>query len=346
MGMQNGNVKAALAIGAAIVGAGFASGREVAAFFAVFGAASWLGVVAACAGVGYLTYLLTRIACHTGRSGLAAQYDVLMGAECGSTMRMLYGVLALCTAAAMTAAGGEVGALALPWRHARLVGTLGTLLVGMWMARRGVGALASIGALLTPLCALYYLFLPGEGGAIPPFRLSDVPMSLALGLLYAAFNASLASGAICLTCRENISPARAGAYTSIVLAAMLVPANAALLRAGADVYSMAMPSVMLAARWGVGGFYASCIVLFLAVLSTLSAMLCSLERQIPRGVPAYLRYPLCALGALGLSVCGFETIVNAVYPILGWLCALALLALTLFVPERTKTTCQKTENMF
>ena len=48
-------MRSALAIVAAIVGAGFASGREVMTFFSEMGAASWLGVGVACALVGGIT---------------------------------------------------------------------------------------------------------------------------------------------------------------------------------------------------------------------------------------------------------------------------------------------------
>ena len=54
-------LRSALAIVAAIVGAGFASGREVMTFFSEMGAASWLGVGVACALVGGITAMLAQL---------------------------------------------------------------------------------------------------------------------------------------------------------------------------------------------------------------------------------------------------------------------------------------------
>ena len=332
--MRGEDGRAALAVSAAIVGAGFASGREVAVFFSAFGQASWLGVAAASAGVGYLTCLLARVSRRTGCGGFAAQYGALAGPGWGAAVRALYGLLALLTAGAMAAAGGELGALALPWRRARAVGVAVTLLSACLLARRGVRSLASLGALLVPTAGIFYALLSRGGGAAQPFTLPDALLSLPMGLLYAAFNAALAAGVICLSGRTVCSPGRVGRYTAAALFAMLAPANYALMHAGAPVRSLPMPGVALAARWGVGGYYASLFVLYLAVLSTLVAMLCALAEQLPARLAPSLRRPLAPLGALLFSACGVEAIGNVAYPLLGWICALALLALPLLSPAR------------
>ena len=63
--------------------------------------------------------------------------------------------------------------------------------------------------------------------------------------------------------------------------------------------------------------------------STLAGMLMSLRAQAARFLPdkPALCLILPAAGALLLSVCGLETLVGVVYPLLGWVCLLALLVL-------------------
>ena len=59
--------RAAAELCGAVIGAGFASGREVASFFARFGGWSWLGVTAAVAVLGGACLLLMG---HPGEGGM------------------------------------------------------------------------------------------------------------------------------------------------------------------------------------------------------------------------------------------------------------------------------------
>ena len=91
---------------------------------------------------------------------------------------------------------------------------------------------------------------------------------------------------------------------------------------------MMLPSVVMAERWGVGGYYLSIGALFLAVVTTLAAALSALREQ------------LCALGlkprqalffssaaGLALSMAGLSTLVGVGYPAMGVLCSVMLLLL-------------------
>ncbi|NLG24365.1 MAG: hypothetical protein GX558_03350 [Clostridiales bacterium] len=330
--------KAAMAIVVAIVGAGFASGREVVAFFTDMGAASWLGVAAACAGAGYLCYAIMALAQSTGADSLPALYGRLMGAHCERAMHLVYGLLALLTGAAMLAAGGELGALALPTLRAREIGLALTLLASMLAAHSGVGMLAALGVALAPCMAAYYGAMLVTGP--PGVAIADagrLALAVPMGMVYAAFNAAVAGGTACLAGGLARSPARAATWVALSLLMLLVPANAALLAADADVRRMVLPSVVLAARWGVAGYYASIAVMWMAVMTTLCAMLCSLAAQLgPLGLKPLPR--LLVAGALVTlcSLAGFESLVGVGYPLMGLVCAMALMALPPFLPGRRK----------
>jgi uncharacterized membrane protein YkvI len=174
-----------------------------------------------------------------------------------------------------------------------------------------------------------------NGRYTPEFSIDMLPVALPMGILYACFNIALSGGTICVTAHKNTSPARTALLTGSLLFVLLCCANEALLRAGDAFRRAAMPSVVLSMQWGTAGYYVSILVMWLSVLTTLCALLHSLRAQLLsfRLSPASSLL-LPSLSALMLSVCGFDRLVDTGYPLLGWICCCALLALLLFLPEK------------
>ena len=327
--------EAAFAICAAIIGAGFASGREIVSFFSCFGKASCLGIAAASAGVAFLVYVLLLLARQTRASSFPGLYGALMGQPCQDAISVLYSLLCLVTASAMLSAGAELGALTFPVHHSYGLGFLLTLAVAVAAVCRGFTMLALMGALLVPLTAGYFSSMALTGRYISSFSFSALLPALPMGLIYAAFNGALAGGAICLAGQKNAHPHRTALLTGGILFVLLSCANGAMLRAGDAVLQMSMPAVVLAAQWGAVGYYLSIAVLWLSVLSTLCAMLQALADGLTvLNLPRPAAILAGAAGASLISVCGFQTLVDAVYPLLGWICGFALIALMLFLPDR------------
>lgn len=328
---------AAFAICATLIGAGFASGREIVTFFSQFGGAGWLGVPLAGACVGWIVYLVLSLARQTGADSFPGLYGRLMNPACEDAMHLLYGMLCLTTAAAMLSAGGELFALVLPLNDARAFGVVMTLALSLLVSGRGIGALSASGAVLLPAVLVYYLLCGRGGGEAAQFTVRGLSLALPMGVLYASFNGALCGGAIVLAGKRPADPARcalcAGAMVTLVLAA----GHLALVRAGGEIRALALPSVALAtAKWGSAGFLASAVCLLLAVLTTLSGMLLTLRVQTARFLPN--RPALCLILPAGLallmSVCGFGTLVGVAYPLLGWICVLALVVLPFFKEGR------------
>lgn len=326
--------EAAFAICASIIGAGFASGREIVSFFSCFGKASFLGVSAASAGVGFLVYVILLLARQTRASSFPALYGALMGEPCQDAISVLHSLLCLITASAMLSAGAELGALTFPLHHSYELGFLLTLTGSVAAVCKGFPMLALMGAVLVPLTAGYFSSMALTGRYSSSFSFGALLPSLPMGLIYAAFNGALAGGAICLSGRKNAHPRKTAFLTGSILFLLLSCANGAMLRAGDAVLQMSMPSVVLAAQWGAIGYYASIAILWLSVLSTLCAMLQTLSGALTAtNLPRPAAILIIAAGASLISVCGFQTLVDAVYPLLGWVCGFALIALMLFLPE-------------
>ena len=320
------NMMAALSAVAAMVGAGFASGRELVVFFSGQGGPSWLGVALACVGAGFLTGAISALARRTGKRELPGVFARTMGRGSGIAMQVVYSMLLVLCAAAMLSTGATLGALTFPFHGSFLVGTAIVLAVGLLIMRRG--ALPIAGLALVVLMALWYLAL-GAGQDASGIRVGgSFGISAASGLIYAAFNATVAAGMVCLNAGEGVDPRRVGLYTGLLLAAMLIPANWALLRADVDTRQMALPSVVMAHKWGVAGYYLSICALFIAVVTTLSAALSALRAQLTElGLrPTQAVFFSCA-AALALSLAGLTTLVGVGYPAVGLVCAVMLLIL-------------------
>ncbi len=328
-------IHSAAAVCAAVAGAGFASGREIEVFFTRLGAGAWLGAMVASAGLGVVTAALMALARREQARSLPDLCGRLTGRRSGRAMHLLYGLLTLLTAATMIAAGGELGALALDTKSARAIGALAALIAGLGLAVSGIKAQGRAGMLLALAISAIYVALaltPGGADGLPTDP--NLAAALPMGLLYASLNGALGGGVIIAASQENARPASVGVLTGFFLLSMLLPANAALLQCGARARRMALPTVALAAQWGVHGYHIVIGVMLLAVVTTLGAMLVSLRDQAASlGLRPSAATAAAVLPAAALSLCGFERLVNFLYPLLGWLCAFALLSLLLRAAE-------------
>lgn len=332
-----GEMKAALALVAAVVGAGFASGREVMRFFTAFGTWSWVGCVSAAL---LLSGLSTWAACQA--SELSA-FD--LGTLCRRSLGGIGGYLAtalnsaLCViiAGTMLAAMGELFALSLPIHNAYTIGVGVSLLLGGLLAGGGLSSLSALGGWLLPACLLLYtllLNLPAPEAVqvvTPTSQWRVFPMAFA----YASMNVAISCGVLCeVGCqREKKSILRIGGMAFLLFLLLLIGANASLYPHQAELLDEALPVVQLSRSLGAVGYWLCIIVLSLAVMTTLIALLRTHYRMLDI-IPQRARW--LATLALPLIACvlGFEWIIQSVYPLLG--IASTLLFLTMMIKPLTR----------
>ncbi len=321
--------QAALALAAAVIGAGFASGSEILRFFSAYGALSWAGcVLAACV----LAALATAAALLAGRLGagdLGSLCACSLGASAGAVAAVVEGLMLVMTAGAMLSAMGELAALALPVHHAYALGLLATLAAAGWLARRGLSAMAALGLWLLPACLVLYglllyrrpaarAFLPGE--PLPVHIWHTLPLAVA----YAAMNVALAGGVLCELGqgRSRGSVARVCCLCALVLLVLLLAANAVLLPQASALSGAALPMVLLARPLGAVGYWACIAALSLAVMSTLIALLRTLARMLMPVLPGRWVWPAALCLPLLTALVGFVRLGGHMYPVMGALSAL------------------------
>ena len=284
----------------AVVGAGLASGREIAAFFAKFGYAGYIGIAAA----GFVLHLL-----GTMRYPLAFRYAWLE-----QLWRVMVTALLVATGGGMLSGAGEVCALTLPMHGAYWLGVLGTLGVSWVLALKIPGGLTYISQVmmivLFVLVGLSLFIEPRRGLNLDP---GSIPESLLSGIKYGGFNAALQASVLT---RSDVSEAcqrRSVTRACIVIALVLCLGNAVLLRQSV-MLSEALPFLNVAAAYGSWGYWLFAVALYLAILSTLVACV--------KGVKGNV---MAVGGIILVSFLGFSGVVEWVYPLLGGGCFALLL---------------------
>lgn len=313
MKKQTGHAVAELC--GAVVGAGFASGREISAFFARFGVWSWAGVLTAGGVMGWICLGLLR------RPGVAGMPYVWQGRWQARLWRGMFTALLVSTGGAMLAGGGEIAALMLPLRWARIIGLAVTMLLGWHLAGGESKSLTGVsrGLILCLLgVVLAGLFLPARRAVrVTP---TGGPEGIALGLCYGGFNVALAAPVVAAWGKRlpEGEKRRCACGLAAVLTALLACGNGVLLKHTA-LADEQLPFVMLLSPWGKWGYMLAAGALYLAALTTLVACVKGLAALLGR------RLPLSMIAMAALSLGGLEEIVGVAYPLLGGGCFLLLL---------------------
>ena len=283
----------------AVVGAGLASGREIAAFFAQYGKWSYAGIFLA---VGLLIFL----------SGAELPHSWI-GRMPERIWRCMLTLMLITTGGAMISAAGEVAALVTPMRGAYRVGILITLLLAWFLACRSQAGLSVVSRLLLAvlgiLLCLGFTISSMRGVPVIPKGNSAVFLRAAA---YGGFNAALQWPLARETDSRN--KGRALITSGLIILVMLLMGNG-LLQRHPVLIDEPMPFLKMLQPLGKVGYALCAASLYLAVLSTLTACI--------RAQRGHISSLICMML---ISLVGFSGVVEAVYPLVGMCCTVLLLA--------------------
>ena len=142
----------ALALLGGVIGAGFASGREIVRFFAAHGAMGFIAVAFALAALLALFALLPIRLAAEGQTGLSGLCRARFGARVGGVCGALFFLLSAVTGGAMLAACAELSALVWPIRHAYALGFAVTAVLAALLCAFETRGLARC-AVFCPFCS-------------------------------------------------------------------------------------------------------------------------------------------------------------------------------------------------
>lgn len=317
----------------AIIGAGFVSGREVVSFFSRYGAHSWWLIGLAVLTMIFLCSLCMH--CMEDRRECA-----ICCPESPLARWCLLSVL-MVLAGSMTAAAGHMIALLVPVKAAYLLGIVATLSIAWLFSNGSMKPLSALSFALTGLF-LGMILLALKAPATQAAELAESPSigGLVKAVLYAvgygAMNIAVSMGVICRDgqcCPRDKN--RRSMVLGMVLCALLFLSNALYLK-NPQVHDNAFPIVPFASGFGRVGYVACLVMLYLAVLTTLIALVLVLRNGLEQASLPGKAIMSMTLGLPAIiSFVGFTEIVDHLYAPCGLFCLL-ILFLPMFRQGRQK----------
>lgn len=314
----------AMACAGAVIGAGFASGRETIVFFSRYGGHAYWLIVLAVVMMMCLCALCMRVS-HAQKN--TADWSGIMKNRL--LPKAMSVVLMMMTAGAMISAAGHMTALVWNWKKAYAFGALGTLMMAWILGFRSMKPLSLFSMLLT--AALLVALIVGYSQPKQMIIQEDFPSySLSLGAAkavgYAAMNMALAIGVVC-SCATG-----KGEWWTVILfggvMGVLLLLSSCLYSRHPEWLNEPFPFVKLYAAYGRKGYVLSVTVLYLSILTTLISVIYGLRTAVEAWTCSRSMQILLVLAMpMALSRLGFGDIVDRLYAPAGWACTAVI-----FVP--------------
>ncbi len=305
----------------AMVGAGFASGREVMVFFTRYGSFSWWLIALTSIVIVWLCAL-----CMRGKTA-GREWTDLFGK--GKHLAVLVsGGLMIITAGAMIAAAGHLIALLWANEWAYAIGAATTVILA-WIASGGSVRMlgwisAGLSILLVGILIVAFGVQLQESAVLKTgHSLTELLSAGVCSASYAAMNMMLAVGVVsrCAGCGKWV-PWCVG----MMIGFLLGLSNALYIR-HPEILEEGFPLIAIINRFGRAGFLTGVILLYLSVFTTLTAVICALRAAFEQ---RFVSRNLCIALTLGLplvvSCAGFSGIVDGMYAPAGLICLITVFA--------------------
>lgn len=307
----------------AVIGAGFASGREIVIFFTRYGVHGWWLAGLSAVTMALLCGLCMRASSSAGGNDWSGVLQLGKWTEGCSCLLMVL------TAGAMIAAAGHMVALLWPHVWAYPAGALGTLLLAWRMGYGRMKGLSLISGVLTLalLCALLAI-LAGPVQNAADFRsgaeASDLPGAALRAVGYASMNMMLAIGVVC-RCASAAGKISATSAWLGGLTGMLLLSSHCVYSRHPEAVCSDFPMIVLIGERGRTGYVFGAVLLYLAILTTLISVMYSIRIIAKKRFSAPRCQLLMTLGLpLAVSGLGFSAIVDRFYAPAGLLCLLVV----------------------
>jgi len=316
----------------AVIGAGFASGREVYSFFSCYGNWSWILILLSAGAMAVLCWLCLR---RAGNRSVCSWCEMYCNASpFAKTMaECCILLLQVIMGGSMISAAGHIAALTLPFSAAYPLGMLVTIALALWLGCVGLKPMTALGSLLSLLfVGAVAAILVFDEGDLKTAAIATVPVEMILtggvrAIAYASLNLAISIGMICRcgNCSCKVSN-RSAVLFGLLMTSLLFVSNYLYLHYP-ELAQVTFPMVALLGRFGKAGHSLSLMLMYLAILTTLSAGLFALRTGLETRVSALTAWMLTILLPMAVSFTGFENLVDRWYAPAGMLCCLLV-----FVP--------------
>jgi uncharacterized membrane protein YkvI len=308
-----------------VVGAGFASGREIWQFFARFGTAGLFGLVFTVILLGVTTSRVFQIGLRLKTNSYREFLAYLMGPRWLAGGDLFFSLFLMLLVGVMFAGSGAVFAVL---RLKRAVGVVLTGLLAVVVLSRGLSGMVKVNLCFIPLLFVFCVIITGATFCPGAVRAGPLPSAsegwLLAALQFTAYNVVLAVPVLLALAQAFPDPValRLGSWSgSVILGVMAVLIHGALCANFRAVYQSALPLVVLAKQAHVMVFRVYILVLWGEMLTTLLANLYSVgQRLCGRGGWSFQSWTIIlCLAGMAISYGGFARLIAIFYPIYGCL---------------------------
>ncbi len=313
-----------------IVGAGFATGREVMQFFTRFG--HW-GVLMIAVTTALFVWLGAKTMLLAARLDARSYEDLnrhLFGEKGGVWVSHLLLIILLGANAVMLAGAGAIFAEQLRLNYQ--LGLMVTIIACFLLLRRGMTAILAVNTLVVPLMILFalvilYHMLQDPAGHRGLTLRTDAPMlGVALSpLLYAAYNLTMSQAVLVplgAAIRDPVTIRRGAWIGGIGIGLLLLAGHLSMSARMPDIIRFDIPMGGIAQEIGGWTHLVYVLLIYLEIFTTLVADQYGLSLQLHNR--SHLPKP--AINAMLLLICygasqfGFGTLLSVLYPLFGMLC--------------------------
>ena len=320
-----------------IVGAGFATGREIVEFFSQYGFIGFLGMMIA--GILFV-FLGTKVMLLAVSLKAKSYQEVnlhLFGQKWGYFINGLFFFMLFGVTAVMLSGAGAVFEEQL--HLSKQLGVILTAILTILVLYNGVQGLFAVNVVVVPIMILFCLQLFFQGISNPSFFQdffyipSDVNhwKSIISPFLYSAFNIGLAQAVlvpVAYEVNDRTVIKYGGILGGICLTLILVASHVALVTVP-DAMAFDIPNAMLMKNLAQPFYWIFIIVMYGEIFTSLVGNVFGLEKQVKRYVKMNsLLIFICILTlAYFASIIQYRTLLSFLYPIFGYVCLLFLILL-------------------
>ncbi|WP_019242506.1 MULTISPECIES: YkvI family membrane protein [Bacillus] len=320
-----------------VVGAGFATGREIVEFFSQYGFYGLLGILLA----GYLFIVMGTKIMLLAVSIEAKSYQELnqhlFGKKYGLFVNILFFIMLFGVTAVMLSGAGAVFEEQIGL--SKMAGVLITIVVALFVLHRGIKGLFMVNMLVVPsmITFSFLLFFQGIGN---PYYIdyffyvsSDIRNLKVIisPFLYTAFNLALAQAVlvpVAYEIKDRSIIKLGGIIGGLFLTLILLTSHLSLITLQ-NISEYDIPSAELMKHAAAPLYWIFIIVIYGEIFTSLVGNVFGLEKPIKEYVPinSMLIFISLLLGALLISTIQYGKLLSFLYPLFGYVSLLFLLLL-------------------
>lgn len=316
------SMKVGLTIIGTTIGAGFASGREIWEFFGSYGLRSQYSLVLAM----ILFFLTVLIVLWISKSSQTTNYYGILEALMGKKLAGVFDILTMLYLTSMTIvmfAGS--GATFAQWNISYMLGVLFIAISVFIVLLFDVRGLVSIQSFIIPILTgvllfVYLRFIFGQGENV---AVSDTNMvSWPSGVTYAALNIVPLIAVLSTLGQELKSKGEiwlAAGVSTIGLSSIALLMNYSLIKVSDSIAQYEIPLFSLLENYPTGMIVVVSVILWFAIYTTALSGVHGIVSRISSFLhsPTWVITLVIIVGMIPLSLFGFSTLVNVLYPIYG-----------------------------